>query len=138
MFNLFTDLDPKLSNVHQEPYTGSGSSFCQAREWLNDCRENHSACRSKPKYQPTRLLHIDAEYHMVYLRHKEEFPSKLAYATLSHCWGQGVPQRLLKDNVADFKQGVPVTKLAKTFQEAVTVCEELSVNYIWIDCFCII
>lgn len=47
-------------------------------------------------------------------------------------------QCLKRDNFATFEKGIPITQLNKTFQEAITVCQELQLEYIWIDCFCII
>ncbi|KAH7336664.1 hypothetical protein BKA65DRAFT_349419, partial [Rhexocercosporidium sp. MPI-PUGE-AT-0058] len=30
------------------------------------------------------------------------------------------------------------TQLAKTFKDAIVVCQKIQLEYIWIDCFCII
>ncbi|KAJ4401194.1 hypothetical protein N0V91_008092 [Didymella pomorum] len=61
------------------------------------------------------------------------------YVTLSHCWGQVDSLRLLKGNYDQFKRGVPVDDLPRTFQDAVYFAASLDqVGYIWIDSLCII
>lgn len=61
------------------------------------------------------------------------------YVTLSHCWGGIVSHRLLRSNYEDYKRGVPVDDLPKTFQDAVYFAASLDqVGYIWIDSLCII
>ncbi|ENH67196.1 hypothetical protein FOC1_g10006968, partial [Fusarium oxysporum f. sp. cubense race 1] len=37
-----------------------------------------------------------------------------------------------------FRRGAPISRLLKTFREAITVARRLSIKYLWIDSFCII
>jgi len=116
-----------VNTVQHESFTGSGTSFTQAKEWPRNCRESHPECRSpKSDYYPTRLLYIDSKSQSIRLRHKNSFPVHLQYATLSDCWGQAAVQCLKCDNFTTFEQGIPFIQLAKTFQEAVTVCRSFS------------
>ncbi|KAH8171572.1 heterokaryon incompatibility protein (HET) domain-containing protein [Sarocladium implicatum] len=132
-------MKPKLSSVIHESSTGSASSFIQARQWLQNCRESHPDCRKPvPEYAPSRLLHIDPDTQTVQLQHKVSLPNNLQYATLSHCWGQAVLQCLKQDSISIFEKGIPFSELAQTFQDAVRACQEFELSYIWIDCFCII
>lgn len=65
-------------------------------------------------------------------------PTKLIYATLSHSWGTILPLILKGGLLPSFKGGLPLSSLPKTFQEAVQVAQRFGVEYIWIDCLCII
>lgn len=61
--------------------------------------------------------------------------------SLSHCWGKdGVPTQLLQENYYRFtKEGVKLTELPRTFQDAIEVTRRLNlVPYIWIDSLCIV
>jgi len=64
--------------------------------------------------------------------------SQLQYATLSHCWGDFVPLRLLNTNKSSFFNAVPDNLLPRTFRDAVEVTRNLGLRYLWIDSLCII
>ena len=133
------EFNEMLEKREHAPWTGSPSSFAQAKQWLRHCEESHSACRSPdPAYRPSRLLYIDSEKQTASLRSCGSIPDKASYATLSHCWGGAIADTLKRDNFTTFQYGIPVAQLAKTFQEAIKVCQEFQLEYIWIDCFCII
>lgn len=65
-------------------------------------------------------------------------PLSTPYATLSHCWGSGVIFTLLKANLEELSQEIPIGQLPKVFQDAMHVSIEMDVCYIWIDSLCII
>jgi hypothetical protein len=124
-----------------EPSTASESSFNCAREWIRRCTTSHPSCRSvcsSTSYRPTRLLRISGSSNNIRLCEKDEVPKDVMYATLSHCWGSVVEHKLTTTNIDSFKKSISLHSLAKTFQDAVEAARRLGVDYIWIDCFCII
>jgi len=58
--------------------------------------------------------------------------------TLSHCWGQLQLTTLTKSNIAIFEAGLEISKLPKTFRDAIHVTRRMSIQYLWIDSLCII
>lgn len=46
--------------------------------------------------------------------------------------------QLKKDNIDVFKQSMGFHDLPKTFQDSITVCVALDIEYVWIDALCII
>lgn len=66
---------------------------------------------------------------------REEIPP---YVTLSHCWGKLTIVRLLKDNIAAFRDDIPLEDLSKTFRQAISMTSILGFKYVWIDSLCII
>ncbi|KAH6998817.1 heterokaryon incompatibility protein-domain-containing protein [Ilyonectria sp. MPI-CAGE-AT-0026] len=60
------------------------------------------------------------------------------YACLSHRWGSAQPLRILSRNKETFQQGIPMVMLPKTFQDAVSTRQRLSIRYLWIDSLCIV
>ncbi|KAK0666983.1 heterokaryon incompatibility protein-domain-containing protein, partial [Cercophora samala] len=121
--------------------TNSDDSFTSAREWLQICTSSHTSCRPFQQdgcYRPTRLLHISELGAEVRLRESDDMPVNITYATLSHSWGSVLPLTLTGARMNSFKQGIPLPELPKTFQEAVQVARRFGIEYIWIDCLCII
>ena len=62
----------------------------------------------------------------------------LTYVTLSHCWGDALTARLLKELVKEYSLTIPWESLNLTFQEAIVTSLKLGIHYIWIDALCII
>lgn len=60
------------------------------------------------------------------------------YATLSHRWSSGPTVKLLVEHVETFTSAQPISDLPATFRDAINVALELGLQYIWIDCLCII
>jgi hypothetical protein len=90
-------------------------------------------------YCPTRLLEIEQpEANRVRLRLCSELDdASPQYATLSHCWGTSKTLRLTSGSFQRFRDGVDVSELAKTFQDAVFAANSLGIKLLWIDSFCI-
>jgi hypothetical protein len=61
-----------------------------------------------------------------------------SYATLSHCWGETMPIRLLKSNFEQYTECIPLELLPLTFQDAIAITNGLGIPYLWIDSLCII
>ncbi|KAK5718840.1 hypothetical protein LTR17_015605 [Elasticomyces elasticus] len=114
------------------------------RDWATHCQAEHLECRrhvrSSNRRLPTRLLDIAyaPNESSVRLCDSADVDSDQAYATLSHCWGAHLPVRLLNDNCAEFRIGIAVHDLPRTFQDAIMFTRALSIRYLWIDSLCII
>lgn len=46
--------------------------------------------------------------------------------------------KLTQGQVSAFEEGLPISKLRKTFQEALVIAQRMNIPYIWIDSLCII
>ena len=60
------------------------------------------------------------------------------YVTLSHCWGSIAFQTLTRESYTSFQDGILISSLTKTFQDAITIARRLTVRFLWIDSLCII
>jgi hypothetical protein len=149
MLNLNPILKITASTVSSNPpllsdSTGSADTLGLVQTWIKDCLENHDKCRnlSLQKWRPTRLLKIDSPYPEYISLDVASKESPLAefepYMTLSHCWGNSQLMKLTMDTHADLPKGIPLSKLPKTFQDAVCITRFLGCNYIWIDSLCIV
>ncbi|KAF2828715.1 HET-domain-containing protein, partial [Ophiobolus disseminans] len=101
------------------------------------CRQTHPSCQkgtSDSVFTPTRLVGITgSQSELIVLRDKPVGP----YAVLSHCWGSVQPFTLNRGTLSELRNGVAVTRLSKTFQDAITVITKFGIQLIWIDSLCI-
>ncbi|KAL2135765.1 hypothetical protein VTI74DRAFT_7135 [Chaetomium olivicolor] len=94
---------------------------------------------SRLEFDPDRPVHlIDTRE-----AQKIRIPSGMVwvpYAVLSHRWGPSTAAcRTTKANALDrYQQGIKVSSLCKTFQDAIVVALEMGMPYLWIDSLCII
>lgn len=122
--------------------TGDNEALDQAANWLAECRASHDECRvSDAAFVPSRLLYLGAKRansNTIELVENLEHP--VPYAALSHRWTQETPSiSLLGPNLLDRKQhGILITSLPRMMQDIVTVLPRLGIEYVWIDCLCII
>lgn len=104
---------------------------------MEECHAQHDCMAPFAKYElPTRLLYIDrGELRLVALA---QLLSHIRYATLSHCWGQHQPLKLLKSNIKCLESNVPHDFLCKTLKDSVAIASRVGLKHIWIDSLCIV
>lgn len=71
----------------------------------------------------------------LHLCRQDEHPR---YAALSYCWGTGQAYKLILSNLEAMSIDVPISALAQTIQDAISVAGRIGVQYIWIVSLCII
>jgi hypothetical protein len=110
--------------------------------WLKQCTENHARCNASipEPWAPTRLLDIGtAEDDDIRLVERDEsLFGKQPYATLSHCWGNGMHKRTTRESLAHNLVRIALLELSKTFRHAIEVARFFNLRYLWIDSLCII
>lgn len=60
---------------------------------------------------------------------------KGTFAALSHRWGDTMAAR---KNFAQHKEFIPLDEKSQTFIDAISLCEKLCIDFLWIDSLCII
>jgi hypothetical protein len=62
------------------------------------------------------------------------------YAALSHCWGSPKrhPTKTTSATLDDHMSGIAISSLPRSFSDAIKVCLYLDIEYLWIDCLCIV
>ncbi|KAK7422445.1 hypothetical protein QQZ08_009497 [Neonectria magnoliae] len=147
-FQIFTE----LSQPGPEPIIGaarsiaaeSNSSQCfdLIRNWISECAQ-HPAC-APPSYSvrlPTSLLDLRAGDDGLIKLYETHGGETDLYIALSHCWGpKGLPTAAKTTNATkdDRKRGIRIEALPKSFRDAIAICHELGIQYLWIDSLCII
>ncbi|KAM5378162.1 hypothetical protein ACJZ2D_004620 [Fusarium nematophilum] len=119
------------------------AAFARARAWLEHCVTNDDACRPASSGRlPRRLLRVGPRgSSIIYLVNTSEDTKEYArFACLSYRWGAD-PEEIVRTtsaNMAEHAKGIEVHKLPKTVIDAVIVCRELCIPYLWVDALCII
>ena len=129
--------------------TASSESWALLNTWFCDCLEGHDACRSPESAQdfmPTRLIDVSyRETENVRIVENVSLPAR--YVALSHCWGKEPNLTLVTRDpqdgtshitLTDAREGLPIDRLPRTYQDAVRAARRLSVQYLWIDSLCIL
>jgi hypothetical protein len=119
-------------------------------DWLNTCQRDHPKCRkSLCSVDIKEDTHLFPGARILDIGFQTTDPVKLIdadglkarYCVLSHCWGDPRgprPTCVTSDNQRYFMEGVRITELAKTFQDAIHLSRSLSIRYLWIDSMCIV
>lgn len=115
--------------------------FTLALRWIDVCVCDHADCQSGEKsgtqWYPTRLLRVEPDNEMVFLQVTENRIPTGPYMTLSHCWGRAKPLTLTYSTFESLIQGLPLSRLPKTFSDALRITAALGAQYLWIDSLCI-
>ncbi|KAF2821373.1 HET-domain-containing protein [Ophiobolus disseminans] len=147
IFSTFIALVPwKNINHHGFPNllsrnTRSKSALDFLLGQYQECRDRHVGCRlqaSTVTIHPSRLINVgESGDSNICVRDTQGLSGQGLYTCLSHCWGQKQPLRLTKDTKSSLQNGVLVSSLPKTFQDAVFVTRLLGIRFLWIDSLCI-
>jgi hypothetical protein len=116
--------------------TGSDQAIAWARQQLDRCLSQHSACVPMACHVlPTRILRISGPKEVsLYVTTNETSH----YMCLSHCWGQLPVLQTTSLTLAAFQTQIPWEELPRTFQEAISFTHRLGCMYLWIDSLCIV
>lgn len=131
--------------------SGSSAAFKRTAAWLHECLTHHTACNensagvsgptmdnNSSSVMPHRVLDLNRSQGSRDCRLIIGDGIRDHYVALSHCWGSLQLLTTRKDTIEDRMKVIPWLGLPKTFQDAVTVCRNLNIQYLWIDSLCIV
>jgi hypothetical protein len=126
------------------PDGGSVTHFEVLRSWIRDCDRSHQCFPKQTTFVPTRLLDVGDHMNPETIRLLENGSGDTGqsrYVALSHRWGspqQGAMFCAYRSNLAELRRGIDLSRLPRTFQDAVRVTRGLGLPYLWIDSVCIV
>ncbi|KAH8671600.1 heterokaryon incompatibility protein-domain-containing protein [Xylariales sp. PMI_506] len=138
------DIDATVDNqIRGISSTGSERCMHQIASWLQKCNCYKEECAqtqlAAKSFTPRRLIDtIDFHRGQVRIVDGDFVSEPVRYITLSHCWGSGAECKLELSSIDEFKNGITLERLPRTFSEAIQVTAALGMRYIWIDSICII
>lgn len=118
-----------------------GSETCMKfiKECVFHCCSEHEPCRQEAaNFVPTRLIYLGESNNDLRICESNATTEGVAWAALSHCWGESQPYKLQRANLFSLKQRIDSSDLPATFLNAIEVARELDLRYLWIDSLCII
>ncbi|KAH7125036.1 heterokaryon incompatibility protein [Dactylonectria estremocensis] len=123
---------------HQISDTPDESVLSRIRGWVAAC-DKHDRCAPQDRTMPTLVVDVGDEKSGNSVKLTETtVDDQERYIALSYCWGVGTKQYTTTPaTVVERKQGIDVSALPKTFQDAIALSRQLGVRYIWIDSLCI-
>ena len=123
--------------------TAAPGCLQQIETWLETCKAYHKYCSNANTdlaWMPTRLVDCrepDADEDHVNVIATAGLEVTKPYITISHRWGdRNVPMLttvMLKD-----KTCILVCTLPQSFQDAISIARKVGIQYVWIDCLCIV
>jgi hypothetical protein len=118
----------------------SPMGFNRVRQWIANCTSSHSLCQSSSSPLPKRVIDVGPRLGCKEIHLSESKGERQPYIALSHCWGPPElhPLKTLQRNYKDRCLGIDWEDLNKTFQDAIIICQELGIRYLWIDSLCIV
>ncbi|KAF4485632.1 pre-mRNA-splicing factor rse-1 [Fusarium agapanthi] len=127
------------TGTHVQHDVTSPGTWDMIRGWIGQCINHHKDCKvvSEDRPFPTRVVAVgdgDREPHL-FIPSSDD---RGRYIALSHCWGDAMPLKTTNASFTEFCHGLHFDRFPKTFQDAITVCRKLSIEYLWIDSLCII
>ena len=94
----------------------------------------HEGCpRISMNILPSRVIDVEK-----ICLHETEGRETGNYVALSYCWGGDQKMKTTKENIASKKISIKLEHLPRTLQDAIQVCRQLAIRYLWIDALCII
>jgi hypothetical protein len=117
--------------------TRSTSSLDFLRSKYRECCAEHAGCRlqqSNGLTYPSRIIDVgESDDSPIYLCDTQGVSHRESYACLSHCWDQKQPFKLTKQTKLMLQDGLPMSALPATFQDAVLVTRLFGIQFLWID-----
>lgn len=109
--------------------------FQFVRECLQSCLISHEKCKSYAAAPlPKRIISLNGD--KIKLMETGDLHGR--YVALSHCWGKSQPFKTTEANIEQMKADIAWESLSIVFQNAVTVCRRMEIDFLWIDSLCII
>ena len=123
----------------------SRASFPLARQWLQLCKCHHRSTCTPLQYEANSISPKRSFFLRVIDTWEERIvsaPGGCKYAALSYVWGQAVQLKLTKDNYEQLTKRGAISdnseRIPMTIRDAMVVCKELNIRYLWVDSLCII
>ncbi|KAI1078222.1 HET-domain-containing protein [Whalleya microplaca] len=109
--------------------------------WLRDCMTSngHDGCVYTGKLElPTRVLDVGRSQDGTVKLYPNKSGMAEDYVALSYCWGGPQPLTANNGNMRQLMDGIELSALPQTLQDAVLVTRRLGFRYLWVDAICII
>ena len=140
------------ANIHELPYGRSTATDVidtnLIASWLHNCEKRHGceAILMDPVKEEAVPMKIDDDFVLrvldVATSSVIDAPPGCRYAALSYVWGDMELSKLTKHLIPSTQGYVSVFResenLPRSIADAIHLCQELGIDYLWVDCLCIL
>ncbi|KAH7386378.1 heterokaryon incompatibility protein-domain-containing protein [Cadophora sp. MPI-SDFR-AT-0126] len=117
----------------------SRRAFTQVKSWIDECHSSHRFCGvARSGFVPTRLLDVGMRDEAVTRLVELESKVGIKWASLSYVWGGPQEVRTTKNTLSEHLTSIQVASLPQTLIDAIKVCRQLEIPFLWIDALCIV
>ncbi|KAF5243245.1 hypothetical protein FANTH_8254 [Fusarium anthophilum] len=107
---------------------------------LQECRNHHNRCqRTSRAPPPFRLIDVSPKINdSVQVRDTKSIKNP-SWAALSYCWGEEKQSGITTEGNIEARQiQLAICELPPTIRDAIHVCRQLNIQYLWVDSICIL
>lgn len=124
---------------HVPAQLNAPTCFSHLRKWIHACESHPSCLLPSTTLLPKRVLDLGHHrFRNTISLLETDGKTYGRFVTLSHCWGKLELLKTSAKTLSRRKTGIRWSELPRTFQDAITICRELHVQYLWIDSLCIL
>lgn len=112
----------------------------RVKVYSRNCAKNHKLCQSDTSPIPARRVLDLSSSSIGIVRLIEASGIVKPYVALSHCWGPPTRHPLMttRATLDEHTTRIALSSLPQSFRDAIRVCTWMDIQYIWIDCLCIV
>jgi len=112
----------------------------EARRRLKECQDSHELCgQAGLPPLPRRVIDVGNSDNSQTVNIHFSLPDERgSYTALSYCWGKVSQMTSTVKSIGNLENGVPLSHMSKTVQDAVEITRALGIRYLWVDALCII
>ena len=120
-----------------QPVVHSPDAITEVERWFESCADHVDCSTTSNVLLPSRVIEVLPISGKQRPRLVVTNGLEGRYNTLSYCWGSQSAV-LTYQNLAQFQEGIDLSTLSKTAQDAIEITISLGVPYLWIDAICIL
>ena len=115
----------------------SDKHITKIKNWIAECNNKHPLCGYSTDLSslPTRVIDVSQSDKQLLF---ETGGNRGQYIALSHRWDDAQLPLLTTLNLQQLKLGFSSIRLTRRFKDAIAFTRALGINYLWIDCLCIL
>ncbi|OCK77022.1 HET-domain-containing protein [Lepidopterella palustris CBS 459.81] len=127
-----------INNVANVADIGEMISWARLKDKIAECCQEHLECREEVKRALPRGFRV-----IDITRRRIVKTSNASFVALSYVWGKDTRSSLLTATRATISAmerdgGLPASEMPRTIEDAMTICTQLGLRYLWADRLCII
>lgn len=134
-------VDPERPLMNGYHYTNTETSINLLRKWMDTCVEKHTSVVGSEICQRPQLPNLYSQHDIRVIDVNQRTiisrkPDETSYAALSYVWSQA-PSPISNLDTTQGASNILPGIVPKVIEDSISVCQALSIPYLWVDRHCI-